>query len=58
MRPANVLWSSEGGKVLLVDFERSEILKQAPALQEISPNKRRLSCYVPMGLPLAISHHA
>jgi hypothetical protein len=41
VRPPNVLRSSEGGKVILVDFERSEILKRVPALQEISPNKRR-----------------
>jgi len=41
VRPPNVLRSSEGGKVILVDFERSEIWKRAPALQEISPNKRR-----------------
>jgi hypothetical protein len=39
MRLANVLWSSEGGKAMLVDFERSEILNRAPALQETSPNK-------------------
>jgi hypothetical protein len=32
VRPPNVLRSSEGGKVMLVDFEQSEILKMAPAL--------------------------
>ena len=41
VRPPNVLWNSEGGNVMLVDFERSEILKRAPALQEISPNLKR-----------------
>jgi hypothetical protein len=41
VRPPNVLRSSGDGKVMLVDFERSEILKRAPALQELSPNKRR-----------------
>jgi hypothetical protein len=41
VQPPNVLRSSEGGKVMLVDFEWSEILKRAPDLQEISPNKRR-----------------
>jgi hypothetical protein len=41
VRPPNVLWNSEGGNVMLVDLERSEILKRVPALQETSPNKRR-----------------
>ena len=33
VRPPDVLWNSEGGNVMLVDLERSEILKQVPALQ-------------------------
>jgi tRNA A-37 threonylcarbamoyl transferase component Bud32 len=41
VRPPNVLWNSEGGNIMLVDLERSEILKRVPALQETSPNKRR-----------------
>jgi hypothetical protein len=41
VRPPNVLLNSEGGNVMLVDLERSEILKRVPALQETSPNKRR-----------------
>jgi serine/threonine protein kinase len=41
VRPPNILWNPEGRKVMLVDFERSEILKQAPILQEISPNRKR-----------------
>lgn len=62
VRPPNVLWNSEGGNIMLVDFERSEILKRAPALQEISPNTKRGhhyfnkggSCsYLPAGLSLA-----
>jgi hypothetical protein len=32
VRPPNVLWNSEGGNIMLVDFERSEILKRAPGL--------------------------
>jgi serine/threonine protein kinase len=28
VRPPNVLWNTEGPKVMLVDFERSEILNQ------------------------------
>ena len=66
VRPPNVLWNSEGGKVMLVDFERSEILKQAPALQEISPNKRRrlhsnegASCsHLSADLSLTISYYS
>ncbi len=41
VRPPNVLWNAEGGKVMLVDFERSEILKEVPVLQETSPNRKR-----------------
>jgi predicted Ser/Thr protein kinase len=41
MRPPNVLWNHENKRVMLVDFERSEILKQVPVLQEISPNRKR-----------------
>jgi hypothetical protein len=41
MRPPNVLWNPEGGNIMLVDLERSEILKRVPALQETSPNKRK-----------------
>jgi hypothetical protein len=41
VRPLNVLWNSHGESIMLVDFEWSEILKRALALQEISPNKRR-----------------
>ena len=45
VRPPNVLWNTEGRKVMLVDFERSEILKQMPILQEISPNRKRKHLY-------------
>jgi hypothetical protein len=41
VRPPNILWNPEERKVMLVDFECSEILKQAPILQEISPNRKR-----------------
>jgi hypothetical protein len=41
VRPPNVLWNPEVGKVMLVDFERSEILEQVPVLQQISPNRKR-----------------
>ncbi|KAH8650353.1 hypothetical protein BGZ60DRAFT_421798 [Tricladium varicosporioides] len=41
VRPPNVLWNPETRNVMLVDFERSEILKQVPVLQETSPNRKR-----------------
>ena len=41
VRPPNVLWNQEIRNVVLVDFERSEILKQAQVLQEISSNRKR-----------------
>ncbi|KAL5328001.1 hypothetical protein ACEPPN_005707 [Leptodophora sp. 'Broadleaf-Isolate-01'] len=41
VRPPNVLWNPEIGNVVLVDFERSEILKQVSVLQETSPNRKR-----------------
>ena len=41
VRPPNVLWNPENKKVMLVDFERSEILKRGPILQEISSNRNR-----------------
>jgi len=39
--PSNVLWSPEIRNVILVDFERAEILKQVSVLQEMSPNRTR-----------------
>jgi hypothetical protein len=41
VRPPNVLWNPEIRNVVLVDFERSEILKQVQILQETSPNRKR-----------------
>ena len=41
VRPPNVLWNPETSNVVLVDFERSEILKQVSVLQETSPNRKR-----------------
>ena len=38
VRPPNVLWNPKTRNVALVDFERSEILKQVLVLQETSPN--------------------
>jgi hypothetical protein len=45
VRPPNVLWNPEIKNVMLVDFERSEILKQVPVLQETSPNRKRKHLY-------------
>jgi hypothetical protein len=41
VRSPNVLWNAESKQVMLVDFERSTILKPASTLQEISPNSKR-----------------
>lgn len=41
VRQPNVLWNTEGGKVMLVDFERSEILTQMPIFQEIPSSKKQ-----------------
>jgi serine/threonine protein kinase len=41
VRPPNVLWNTKGRKVMLVDFKRSEILKQVLVLQETLPNWKR-----------------
>ena len=40
VRPPIVLWNPETRNVVLVDFERSEILKQASVLQGTSPNRK------------------
>ena len=39
--PIHVLWNPEIRNVVLVDFERLEILKQVEVLQETSPNRKR-----------------
>ena len=41
VRPPNVLWNPEIRNVVLVDFERSEVLKQVSVLQETSPNRKQ-----------------
>jgi hypothetical protein len=41
VRPPNVLWNPEIRNVVLVDFERSEILKPMLVLQQTSPNRKR-----------------
>lgn len=39
--PPNVLWNPEKRRVMLVDFDRAEILKPVHILQETSPNRKR-----------------
>jgi hypothetical protein len=46
VRPPNVLWNPETRNVVLIDFERSEILKQVPVLQETSPNRKRKNLHL------------
>jgi hypothetical protein len=41
IQPPNVLWNLEIRNVMLVDFERSEILRRMSVLQETSPNRKR-----------------
>jgi hypothetical protein len=43
--PPNVLWNPEIRNVVLVDFERSEMLKQVQLLYEKSPNQKRKRLY-------------
>lgn len=51
----NVLRNPESGKLMLVDFEQSRILKPVPILQETSSNLKRksihqgVSCYSRLG---------
>jgi hypothetical protein len=47
VRPLNVLWNPEIRNVVLIDFERSEILKQMEVLQGTSPNRKRKHLPVP-----------
>ena len=46
IRPPNVLWNAETRNLMLVDFERSQILKQVAVLQETSPNRKRKRRYL------------
>jgi len=39
--PRNMLWNAEVGQVMMIDFERAEILKSRAALGVISPNRKR-----------------
>ena len=39
--PRNILWNAEVGQAMIIDFERSEILKPRAVLGVISPNRKR-----------------
>jgi hypothetical protein len=41
VRPPNVLWSVELGKVMLIDFERSKFIREVPAVADSSYKHRR-----------------
>ena len=44
LRAANMLWNQETGRVMLIDFERSEMMGFRQALAESSPNRKRKRC--------------
>ena len=56
IRPPNVLWNPEIRNVVLVDFERSEILNQLPVLQETSPNRKRKHLFSTDGASCSIQY--
>jgi len=39
--PRNMLWNTEVGEAMMIDFERAEILKPRDVLGVISPNRKR-----------------
>ena len=43
VREANILWNTERGRAMLIDFERSSLVASHPLgpLQELSPNRKR-----------------
>ena len=46
--PRNILWNTEVGQAMIIDFERAEVLKPRAVLGVISPNQKRKR--VPEGL--------
>jgi hypothetical protein len=50
VRPPNVPWNSEGENIMLVDFQRSKILKRVPPLQDISLNLKRMRDHLNEGV--------
>ncbi|KAL9102056.1 MAG: hypothetical protein Q9163_002764 [Psora crenata] len=40
MAPRNILWHTELSQVMIIDFERAEVLERRVALGTISPNRR------------------
>jgi len=53
-RPPNVLRHVEIRNVVIINFEPSEVLKQVPALQETSPNRKRKHLYLEPELPKSV----
>lgn len=53
VRPPNVLWNREIGNVILVDFERSEIIKPTTVLQDTSPNHKQKDLHNAKERPLS-----
>ncbi|KAF2806116.1 uncharacterized protein BDZ99DRAFT_539609 [Mytilinidion resinicola] len=41
LMPRNILWNTEVGKVMVIDFERAEVVKPRAALGIISPNRKK-----------------
>jgi tRNA A-37 threonylcarbamoyl transferase component Bud32 len=41
LEPRNILWNEETGRVMVIDFERAEVVKPRTVLGVISPNRKR-----------------
>ena len=41
LMPPNILWSTEAGQAMVIDFERAEVLKPRIVLGVLSPNRKR-----------------
>jgi len=41
LMPRNILWNKETGRVMVIDFDRAEIVEARPALGTISVNRKR-----------------
>ncbi|KAF1364326.1 hypothetical protein EJ07DRAFT_100012 [Lizonia empirigonia] len=41
LEPRNILWNEETGRVMVIDFERAEVVKPRTVLGVISPNQKR-----------------
>ncbi|KAF1949768.1 hypothetical protein CC80DRAFT_456892, partial [Byssothecium circinans] len=41
LEPRNILWNEEAGRVIVIDFERAEVVKPRTVLGIISANRKR-----------------